>query len=63
MSAYDVVIELQYPCPPERVWRALTDSAALTDWLMPNDFVPKLGRKFQFRSKPMPGGVASSIAK
>lgn len=55
MSMYDIIIEEKYDYPPGRVWRALTDSAALADWLMPNDFVPKLGHKFQFRSKPMPG--------
>lgn len=55
MSANDIVIEEKYPFPPERVWRALTDSDALADWLMPNNFEPRLGHRFQFRSKPMPG--------
>jgi len=45
-------LERRYPFPPERVFRALTDPAALADWLMPNDFQPKLGHRFQFRSKP-----------
>ncbi len=45
-------IEVIYPYPPERVWRALTESAALAEWLMPNDFQPKRGHKFQFRWKP-----------
>ena len=52
---YDITLEQTYPHPPERVWRALTDSAALADWLMPNDFEPLVGHKFQFRAKPMPG--------
>lgn len=52
---YEITLEQTYPYPPERVWRALTDSAAMGEWLMPNDFEPRLGHKFQFRSKPMPG--------
>ena len=53
--SYDITLEQTYPHPPERIWRALTDSAALSDWLLPNDFEPRVGHKFQFRSKPMPG--------
>jgi len=44
-----------YPYPPEQVWTALTDPAALADWLMPNDFAPALGHLFTFRTKPAPG--------
>lgn len=51
----EITVERTFPYPPELVWRALTESAALGEWLMPNDFVPRLGHKFQFRSKPMPG--------
>ena len=51
----DLRFEEQYPHPPERVWEAITDSAALAEWLMPNDFQPKLGHRFQFRTKPQPG--------
>ena len=53
--SYEIVLEQSYPHPPERVWQALTDSAALAEWLMPNDFEPRVGHKFQFRAKPMPG--------
>jgi len=53
--SYEITLEQTYPHPPERVWRALTDSAALAEWLMPNDFEPRVGHKFRFRSKPMPG--------
>jgi uncharacterized protein YndB with AHSA1/START domain len=35
------------------VWAALTDPQALAQWLMPNNFAPELGRKFQFRVDPM----------
>ncbi|OLE82116.1 MAG: hypothetical protein AUF76_10745 [Acidobacteria bacterium 13_1_20CM_2_65_9] len=42
-------IEATYPHPPERVWKALTDPRAIAEWLMPNDFQPRLGHRFQFR--------------
>ncbi|HEY8490105.1 MAG TPA: SRPBCC domain-containing protein [Dehalococcoidia bacterium] len=43
-----------YPHPPERVWRAIADGAALAQWLMPNDFQPQVGHRFTFRREPMP---------
>jgi uncharacterized protein YndB with AHSA1/START domain len=51
----DLTFTETYPYPIERVWRALTDSASISDWLMPNDFKPMLGHKFQFQTKPAPG--------
>jgi uncharacterized protein YndB with AHSA1/START domain len=51
----DLIFNEVYPYPIERVWRALTDSEAIADWLMPNDFEPKIGHKFQFHTKPAPG--------
>ena len=42
-------VEAEYPHPPERVWTALTDPRAIAEWLMPNDFEPRLGHRFQFR--------------
>jgi uncharacterized protein YndB with AHSA1/START domain len=50
-----IELEAFYPYPPERVWRAITDSKALATWLMENDFKPVVGHKFQFRAKPQPG--------
>ncbi len=44
----DIKLEAVYPYPPERVWRALTDSQAMADWLMDNDFKPEVGHKFRF---------------
>ena len=44
-----------YAHPPERVWRALTDSELLAQWFMPNDFVPAVGHEFSFRTDPAPG--------
>lgn len=51
----DLLFEMTYAFPPERVWRALTDPVAIEDWLMPNDFRPVPGHRFQFRTQPRPG--------
>jgi uncharacterized protein YndB with AHSA1/START domain len=50
----DIVNEIVLPHPIEAVWRALTDSDALAAWLMPNDFEPRLGHRFTFRTEPYP---------
>jgi uncharacterized protein YndB with AHSA1/START domain len=34
--------------PPQEVWKALTDPALLALWLMPNDFEPRVGKRFTF---------------
>jgi uncharacterized protein YndB with AHSA1/START domain len=49
-----LIVERDLPHPPEKVWRALTQSALLADWLMANDFAANVGHKFNFRSPPMP---------
>ncbi len=41
--------EIQIPQPPEQVWRGLTDSAALAEWMFPNDFEPRIGHHFTFQ--------------
>jgi len=51
----DLRFEVVYPYPPERVWRALTNRDELAQWLMTNDFEPKLGHKFELQGKPRPG--------
>jgi uncharacterized protein YndB with AHSA1/START domain len=53
--ARNLRFEMFYEQPRERVWAALTTSEALAAWLMPNDFAPRLGHRFQFRTKPAPG--------
>jgi uncharacterized protein YndB with AHSA1/START domain len=45
-----VVIEREMPHPPEKIWRALTQSSLLEEWLMKNDFQPIVGRRFKFRA-------------
>jgi uncharacterized protein YndB with AHSA1/START domain len=49
-----LTIERVFPHPPEKLWRALTESPLIAQWLMSNDFEPTVGRKFQFRSQPVP---------
>ena len=51
----DLHFEETYPHPIERVWLAVTDSAAIAEWLMPNTFKPVVGHEFQFHTNPAPG--------
>ena len=53
--ARQINLERTYAYPPEAVWAAITDSEALSEWLMQTDFRPEVGHKFQFRTKPGPG--------
>jgi len=48
-----VVVERELPHPPEKVWRALTQSELLADWMMPNDFQPVVGHRFQLTAQPV----------
>jgi uncharacterized protein YndB with AHSA1/START domain len=48
----EIVLVEDYPHPIAKVWAALTDPAALAEWLMANDFEPQLGRRFMLRGEP-----------
>jgi uncharacterized protein YndB with AHSA1/START domain len=50
-----LVIEREMPHSPEKIWRALTETSLIDQWLMKNDFQPQVGHGFQFRSTPVPG--------
>jgi uncharacterized protein YndB with AHSA1/START domain len=50
-----VVIERIMPHPPEKVWRALTQTPLLEEWLLPNDFQAIAGHRFNFQAPPRPG--------
>ena len=50
-----IIVEYELVHPPEKVWRALTDSKLVASWLMPNDLRPEVGHRFTFRAKPIPG--------
>jgi uncharacterized protein YndB with AHSA1/START domain len=49
-----LVIEREMPHPPEKIWRALTESSLIDEWLMKNDFKLAVGHKFSFRATPAP---------
>ena len=57
-----LIIERELPHPPEKIWRALTQSSLIQEWLMQNDFQPTIGHRFNFRSTPVAGwdGVIDS---
>jgi uncharacterized protein YndB with AHSA1/START domain len=46
--------ELRITRPREDVWRSLTESAVLAEWMFPNDFAPHVGHRFSFRVPPNP---------
>ncbi|MCM3628365.1 SRPBCC domain-containing protein [Paenibacillus glycanilyticus] len=45
-------LDFQYNTSIEKAWSALTDSAMLAKWVLPNDFKPEVGHQFQFRAEP-----------
>ena len=45
-----VVLEREMPYPPEKIWRALTQSPLIEQWLMKNDFMPVVGHRFNLRA-------------
>jgi len=49
-----VVIEREMPHTIDKIWRALTESHLIAEWLMKNDFEPVVGRTFTLRSDPVP---------
>ena len=49
-----VIVEKEFPHPPEKVWRALTESDLIAQWLMKNDFQPVAGHSFKLRADPVP---------
>ena len=44
-----VIVEREFPFPPERIWRALTQPHLIAEWLMKNDFKPVVGHRFNLR--------------
>ncbi|MFT3775943.1 MAG: SRPBCC domain-containing protein [Minicystis sp.] len=57
----DIHIVRDYPHPPEKIWRLLTDPALIPRWTatgkggQPVGFAPVVGVRFKFIAKPMPG--------
>jgi uncharacterized protein YndB with AHSA1/START domain len=56
-----VLLEAVYPEPPERVWQALTDPKALSQWLMPTDFQPLIGFRFRLDRPAGQKGVKGKV--
>lgn len=50
-----VVVEREFPHPPEKLWRALTQPHLIAEWLMKNDFQPEQGHRFKLSMTPQPG--------
>jgi uncharacterized protein YndB with AHSA1/START domain len=57
----NVRIMREYPHPPAKVWRALTDPDVIPLWTSsgrggrPEGFSPVVGTRFRFVAKPRPG--------
>ena len=57
----DIRIVRDYPHPPAKVWRAVTDPALIPLWTAtgaggrPEGFTPAVGTKFRFVATPKPG--------
>ncbi|NUO52775.1 MAG: SRPBCC domain-containing protein [Polyangiaceae bacterium] len=52
----DIRVVRDYPHPPKKVWRALTDPALIALWNMrPEGFEPTVGTRFKLMAKPQPG--------
>jgi uncharacterized protein YndB with AHSA1/START domain len=45
-----VVVEREFPHPPEKLWRALTEPHLIAEWLMKNDFAAKVGHRFNMHA-------------
>jgi uncharacterized protein YndB with AHSA1/START domain len=48
-ESLSVVVEREFPFPPEKLWRALTQPHLIEEWLMKNDFAPVVGHQFNLR--------------
>jgi uncharacterized protein YndB with AHSA1/START domain len=44
-----VIVEREFPFPPEKLWRALTQPHLIEEWLMKNDFKPVVDHRFNLR--------------
>jgi uncharacterized protein YndB with AHSA1/START domain len=44
-----VVVERDIAHSPEKLWRALTQPHLIEEWLMKNDFAPRVGHRFNLR--------------
>jgi uncharacterized protein YndB with AHSA1/START domain len=57
-SVNDIRIVRDYPHPPAKVWRALTEPELMSRWMIaakPEGFSTEVGTRFRFVGKPQPG--------
>lgn len=45
-----VIVEREFAHPPEKIWRALTQTHLLEDWLMKTNFEPTVDARFAFNA-------------
>ena len=50
-----IVVERTMPHAADKIWRALTSSHLIAEWLMENTFEPVVGHRFTFQATPVPG--------
>jgi uncharacterized protein YndB with AHSA1/START domain len=60
---FEFEVERTYRHDPAKVWRALTDPAALGAWLMETDFAAEVGRAFWMRCDDGRGGTDLYLCK
>jgi uncharacterized protein YndB with AHSA1/START domain len=46
-----VTVEREFPYPPEKIWRALTQPHLIEEWLMKNDFIPVIDHQFALHAE------------
>jgi uncharacterized protein YndB with AHSA1/START domain len=51
----EVAVDVEFPHPPERVWRALTDRELLGQWFAETDLDPHEGARFRVPAAGLPG--------
>ena len=56
-----VIHEVRFAHPVDRVWEAIVDRSALAQWLMPNDFEPRVGHRFHLDGGPPRGLVEAEV--
>jgi uncharacterized protein YndB with AHSA1/START domain len=56
-----VIHEAEFPYPVETVWSALAEPDQIAVWLMPNDFVAKVGASFEMDCGPPVGPIAGEV--
>lgn len=54
-----VLVEREFPFPPQKIWSALTQPHLMEEWLMKTDFAPVVGARFRFSAEW--GGVDCEV--